>query len=222
MDHRSCTQNINLRKLNRFTNLPILLDILKRKKIFIPNYMSWEDKNDTEVLDYYLEKMKRIDGTAEVHVLCFTHDDETIHHWNYFSNGMSGCCIEFDYVQLTQSFIDVGGFDHGIVEYYKINDLEKGRTPILSQLPFAKRWPYRVEHEYRFVHKSKKKIVTLEVPINLKSINKITISQKLPDAVSDTIKQILGEKVDIVNHSTVLKNKKWLRLVKEKHNKMST
>ena len=215
MNLRSCSQEIKLQKLNRFTYLPILLDILKRKKIFIPNYMSWEDKNDTEILDYYLERMKKIDGTVELRALCFTYDDETIHHWNCFSNGMSGCCIEFNLDQLADSFMKIEGFEKGIVEYYKISDLEKGKTPVLSKLPFSKRWPYRVEHEYRFVHKSKKKMTTLEVPIDLKSINKITISQKLPDAVSETIKQILGKNVDIVNRSTILKNKKWLRLVKE-------
>jgi len=215
MTLRNCSRDIKLNKLNRFTYLPILLDILKRKKIFIPNYTSWEDKNDTEILDYYLERMKKVDGTVELRALCFTYDDETIHHWNYFSSGMSGCCIEFDLDQLTDSFKSVGGFEHGIVKYFKINDLEKGNTPKLSKLPFSKRWPYRVEHEYRFVHKSKKKMTTLEVPIDLESINKITISQKLPDAVSKTIKQILGNDVNIVNRSTILKNRKWLRLVKE-------
>lgn len=180
----------------------------------MPDYNSWEDKNDTEILDYYLNEMKKRHGVVELRALCFTHDDETIHHWNYFAKEMTGCCIEFDYKGLVESFEP---FDviHGVVKYYKINELEKGHTPPLSKLPFSKRWPYRVEHEYRIIHQSDKKLKKLEVDIDLKIIRKITISQKMPVGVAATIKEILGKDVEIVNRSTILKNKKWLRLVKD-------
>lgn len=66
-----------IRKLSRFTNLAILMDILKRLKFFMPKYNSWEDKNDTEVLDHYLHEMKQKHSVVELRALCFTHDDET-------------------------------------------------------------------------------------------------------------------------------------------------
>ena len=43
-------------KLNRFTSLPVLLDLLKRRKIVLLDPASWEDKNDTEILIEYKKR----------------------------------------------------------------------------------------------------------------------------------------------------------------------
>ena len=36
------------KKLNRFTTLPVLLDLLKRKRLVLLDPAVWEDKNDSE------------------------------------------------------------------------------------------------------------------------------------------------------------------------------
>lgn len=118
-----------MKVLNRFTTIPILLDILTRKKIFIPDYTSWEDKNDTEVLDYYLSKTRY----KQIKAICFTHDDETIHHWHYFSKGSSGCCIQFNFDKLIKHFMSHGNFIHRKVKYYKISDLRSGKKTKLRR-----------------------------------------------------------------------------------------
>lgn len=200
-----------MRFLNRFTTLPILLDILEKRKIFIPDYSTWEDKNDIEILDYYLLKTK----CQQLRVICFTHEDETIHHWNYFSKGSAGCCIQFNFDKITAHFESHGGFIHGPVSYYKISDLKNGNAPTLAKIPFSKRWPYRIENEYRFIHRSKKNTRGLEVSIDLDAIEKITFSCELPTSVCKTIKSIVSDHVEItINQSTLFKNDKWLNLIK--------
>jgi hypothetical protein len=81
-----------LKKLNRFTTLPVLLDLLKRKRLVLLNPATWEDKNDSEILKEY----KRRKNLPNLFALCFSYGDETIHHWKTFADGISGCCIEFD------------------------------------------------------------------------------------------------------------------------------
>ena len=68
-----------IQKLNRFTTLPILLDLLERKKLTLLNPILWEDKNDSEIILEY-KKRKNI---KNLFALCFSHNDETIHHWKY-------------------------------------------------------------------------------------------------------------------------------------------
>jgi len=88
-----------LKKLSRYTTLPVLLDLLKRKKIVLLDPATWEDKNDSEILKEYKKRKK----CTNLFALCFSGGDETIHHWKTFADGISGCCIEFD----AQKLIDV-------------------------------------------------------------------------------------------------------------------
>lgn len=43
-------------KLNRFTTLPVLLDLLQRQKLTLLDPKSWEDKNDSEIILEYKNK----------------------------------------------------------------------------------------------------------------------------------------------------------------------
>ena len=57
----------NVRRLNRYTSLPILLDMLKRKRLVLLNPEFWEDKNDSEIILEY-KKLKMIQN---IFALCF-------------------------------------------------------------------------------------------------------------------------------------------------------
>jgi hypothetical protein len=74
-------------KLNRFTTLPVLLDMLRRKRLVFSDPKYWEDKNDLELLAIY----KKAKGKKSLFALCFLMEDETIHHWKAFAAGSSGC-----------------------------------------------------------------------------------------------------------------------------------
>ncbi len=78
--------------LNRYTTLPILLDILHKKHIMLLSPETWEDRNDA----YYLERYRLKSKFRSVLAICFSLHRETFHHWRVFSNGSSGVCIEFD------------------------------------------------------------------------------------------------------------------------------
>ena len=79
-------------RLNRFTTLPVLLDRLTRRKLVLLDPSRWEDKNDSLVLLDYKSR-RRLSG---LFACCFCADYETVHHWKTYSNGISGCCVQFD------------------------------------------------------------------------------------------------------------------------------
>jgi len=196
-------------KLNRFTTLPVLLDLLQRKKLTLLNPETWEDKNDSEIILEY-KKRKNIKNLFAV---CFSLGDETIHQWKTYSNGSSGCCIEFDAEELFKILSKIPGLTHRKVLYKKVNEVEMNGVPI-NRIPFTKRWPYRCEEEYRIIIASDTDNEFYDIDIPLEIINKITISQQMPDQIYQTIKKYLknikGDPDSRINRSTLYSNKRWI------------
>jgi len=210
----SCTS----RFLNRFTEIQYLKKLLKQKKLTLLNpELSWKDCNDKEAMELYRENKNK----KSIYALCLTDERETIHHWNTFAGGKNGCCIEFNYDKLINAIQREGVISRS-VEYYKIKDL-RDLESIIEQLPFLKRCPFRPEKEFRIValcDEPQKK--TFDIPIPLDSIQKITITQQLPESdyknVEECIKSIYPEFKGIINHSTLLKNSKWIKTLHQKTN----
>lgn len=201
-------------RLNRFTTLPILLDLLGRRKLVFTNPENWEDKNDVEILESYKYK-KRL---KSLYLVCFTHESETIHHWKAFSSGMSGCCIEFNYSKLMDIVNQHRKIHYGIVNYLRLNEVDPNFMNI-DEIPFLKRYPYRIENEYRFLYESKYNEDEFELDIDLNVINKITFSQNIPKMVLDSIKNLINddssrEKIKI-NRSTVFQNDRWITAINQ-------
>jgi hypothetical protein len=201
-------------KLNRFTTLPILLDMLERKKLTLLNPKLWEDRNDSEIiLDY-----KKRKGIENLFALCFSHDDETIHHWKTYSNGPSGCVIEFDAKKLLTILNKIPNLRHGKVDYKKINDVSAKKKIEIDAIPFTKRWPYRCEEEYRIIYETNEKMDFFEIDIPLNIIRKVTISQQMPEQIYTTIKGYLkGASKDPdsrISRSTLYENKIWINKFK--------
>lgn len=69
---------------------------------------------------------------------------ETYHHWQVFSHGADGVCIEFDSEKLRAAFdrAGAGGVRHQIVDYQLITQVNKMSDVDVERLPFMKRWPY--------------------------------------------------------------------------------
>lgn len=206
------TKNTN--KLNRFTTLPFLIDLLRTKKLILLNPKSWEDHNDTDILLDYKEK----NSIKSLLALCFTDESETIHHWKTFSNGESGCCIEFNKTELLSLLEKDKRIDHRKVNYPLIEKADKVAT---EDIPFTKRRPYECENEYRVIMK----IDDLDVmffPINipLNCITKVTLSPRLPASAFNSIREVLltligNEKLEI-NPSTIFKNEEWINGFKKR------
>jgi len=201
-------------RLNRFTTLPVLLDLLERKKLVLLDPKSWDDKNDTEVIEAYKRKAK----IANLFALCFVDDYETIHHWKTFSNGSSGCCIQFDAEMLFEIFNKTKGLRHGKVDYKKIKELDSP-TFDLKKMPFTKRQPYECEKEYRIIWEGKTDANVFELDVPLNSINRITLSQQMPEQVFETIKKLLQttfkDPEKRISRSTIYENKRWINYFKK-------
>lgn len=199
-------------KLNRYTTLPVLLDLLKRKRLVLLDPKTWDDRNDSGVMAEY-KRRKRVN---RVLALCFSKGDETIHHWKAFSDGISGCCVEFDGIRL-QKLFNKAGLRHGPVQYRKLKDVTAASV-VVDQMPFTKRWPYRCEEEYRVIREDDESASEFELEVDLHLINKVTISQKMPRPVYETIKAYLraasSNPEKKISHSTLYENQIWLNKFK--------
>ena len=194
-------------KLNRFTTLPFLIELLKTKKLVLLNPKTWEDHNDTDILLDYKEK-ENIPGLL---ALCFTDQSETIHHWKAFSSGESGCCIEFDKTRLLDHLSKDKRIEHKKVNYPTIIN---SSTVKRHDIPFTKRLPYKCEEEYRIVMKHEKNVIFHAVDIELDFITKITLSPNLPKLTFDTIENVLKTIMNgydiTINHSSLFQNSEWI------------
>lgn len=204
----------DLQKLNRYTTLPVLLDLLKRKKLVLLDPASWEDRNDSGVLLEYKRRMK----VPRLFALCFSYGDETIHQWKAFADGISGCCIEFHAQKLIAEFEKVDGLKHGLVRYRKVHEVEDEAIEV-EKMPFTKRWPYRCEDEFRIIWEGERKDAFFEIPIDLKLIRKITINQRMPPQIYNTIRdhlrEVFADPDKRISHSTLYENARWLRKFRE-------
>lgn len=201
-------------KLNRYTTLPVLLDLLTRKRLVLLDPVSWEDKNDSQILIEYKNR-KRVD---KLFALCFSHGDETIHHWRTFADGISGCCIEFDKKLLIEKLRGISGLRFKHVAYKKLKDLKDAIIKV-NDIPFTKRWPYRCEEEYRIIWEGTTPQNSFEIDIDLQIISKITLNQKMPEIVYQTIRrhlrQAFSDPDKRINRSTLYENQVWIKKFKQ-------
>lgn len=201
----------SIKKLNRFTTLPVLLDLLERKKLTLLDPKLWDDRNDSEVILAYKQKKK----IKNLFAVCLSHGDETVHHWKTFSNGTSGCVIEFNAERLFTIIDKIPGLKHDKVSYKKLKEVEDRNARLdVDKMPFTKRWPYRCEEEYRIIVERDTDETFFEIDIPLDIIKKITISQQMPQPIYDTIKGYLkglrGDPSSRINRSTLYENKRWI------------
>jgi len=203
-----------MNRLSRYTTLPVLLDMLKRKKLVLLDPATWEDKNDSEILLCYKERK----GFQNLFALCFSYGDETIHHWKTFANGISGCCIEFDADKLIEVLKTHPGVRYGAVKYKKIKEL-RDATIDIDAIPFTKRWPYRCEEEFRIIWEGNSSEFCYEIPFDLKIIVKVTINQQMPEQIYETIRESLRDAFSHpekrINRSTLYHNQVWINKFKK-------
>jgi len=200
--------------LCRYTTLPVLLDMIERQSITLLLPDSWGDRNDREVMREYKGRC----NLSCLLAICFSTGDETIHHWSAFAPGSAGCRVDFHLPIIIAAIANQNGFRHGKVDYRKINKL---RDCDLSdkKRPFIKRWPYRIEKEYRIIFESSNPgdsiLKEMNVPIPKDSIRSITFSQDMPESVFESTKKQLGPKLKIrISQSTLFENKIWINKFK--------
>jgi len=206
---------MNPKRITRYTTLPVLLDLLKQKHLVMLDPRTWEDKNDSRIIEEY----KRRKGLSKLFALCFSRGDETIHHWKTYAEGIGGCLIEFDGHQLVESIKEIEGVRFDSVRYKFLREVEKKKIKV-DDIPFTKRWQYRCEEEWRMIWEGNSEAAFYKVPIDLRIINKITISQKMPRPVYATIKALLRSSFSDpdkkIHSSTLFENERWISQFKNK------
>lgn len=200
-------------KLNRYTTLPIALDVLYRRQITLLTPEAWEDRNDAYFLERYREEMR----FRSVLAICFSMRAETFHQWRVFSNGSEGVCIEFDRARLLASIQDQEGFRIGEVSYPLIRELREKR-PELEKWPFLKRRPFKDEAEFRIVFESKTEhLRSRSVDIDLRAVRRVTLSPWLPEPVATSVTAIIrgiqGCAKLPVNRSSLVDNAGWKSVI---------
>ena len=195
--------------LNRFTTIPFLIDLIVRRRLTLLNPESWEDYNDRVTMELYKTKK----GSKSIYALCMTTKRETIHHWNAFANGTSGCCVEFNFGEFISIVSKNKELSHGKTNYIKIGNLSS-LTEDIENLPYLKRQPFEPEQEYRIVIiNNETQKISLDIPIELSCIKRITFNNKLPESVFQSIKEILikiePSLKNKISHSTLYNNATW-------------
>ena len=198
--------------LRRYTDIPALIYLLREQKITLLSPSTWDDGNDREFMTLY-QGRKRLKSLL---ALCFSQSDETYHHWRVFAPGAGGVCVAFDRNELVKTFKTRRGVRMGAVEYLKIGEL-RGKRIAVSKLPFLKRYAYAHESEFRLLYESTSvEAKTLDVPIPLSCIRRITLSPWIPGSlfsrVKDTLKSIPGCEGAKIYRSTLIGNEEWKKL----------
>ena len=196
----------------RYTNLASTLHILQNRCLSLLSPDTWDDRNDT----YFMSEYKRLKSVKTILAICIADREETYHHWQVFSRGSDGVCIEFDRDKLLAAF-DAAGVTHRYVSYELITNVNTMRDVNLEILPFTKRWPYGDEREYRAVYVSAvEELPVFPVSIALAAIRRITLSPWLAPALVDPVKKTLKSLPGCSNlriyRSTLIDNKQWQKL----------
>ncbi len=198
--------------LRRYTDLPALINLLKECKITLLDPQSWDDSNDSYYLKLYREKK----GLRSVLALCFTQANETYHHWRIFAGGPSGVCISFRRRDLLDAVKGVPGLKARPVKYLKLDEIREKELAV-RDLPFLKRYAFGNENEFRLIYESKSEEVPgLDVPVPLESIDRVTLSPWMPEALSSTVKDLLRSITGCCDirfaRSTLISNEEWKEL----------
>jgi hypothetical protein len=207
-------KNKDSNKLNRFTSLPVLFDLLSNKRIVLRDSSTWEDKNDVELILEY----KRRKQVSKIFAICFANGPETIHLWKAYADGIYGCCIEFDKEKLLKSFPDEDKDERIQKKKVVYRPIDDNCPYKCDDIPFFKRLPYWIEEEYRIIWAGETEEETKEFEIDLTSITKITLSPRMPACLYYSTKNKLKNfyKLDCeINHSTILKNDDWITKFKQ-------
>jgi hypothetical protein len=198
--------------LRRYTNLPALIYLLREQKITLLDPETWDDKNDS----YYLSLYRENKSLKTVLALCFTETPETYHHWRVFADGSSGACVRFDRTAFMKAVKKMPGITAKSVQYLTLQGI-RGKKLKNSDLPFLKRAAYEDEREFRLIYESTNtKRSTLDIPIPLGCIDRVTLSPWVHSTLSkhlkETIREIPGcSKLELVR-STLISNERWKNL----------
>jgi hypothetical protein len=200
-------------QLDRYTNLPFLIDILVRKQLTLMNPSFWEDKNDS----FYIEQFKVKSKYKTVLALCFAAQTQKFHHWKVFTKGSNGVCIRFNKDKLISELKNnEKNLLAQTVNYRTVAELKKD-PPTLSRLPFLKRKAFSDEREFRVIYFDDTNTFDYkQINFSVKCIDAIILNPSLPNPVETSITETLRRIKDCkdlkIVKSDLFDNDSWKKL----------
>ncbi len=200
--------------LRRYTHLPAALHMLRNRTLTLLDPSTWDDSNDS----FYVSEYKRRKKLKTALAVCLSGSDETYHHWKVFAGHASGVCIRLRQGMLLKTINNISGITVGTMDYCTVTEARHRVLP-LEEYPFIKRAAFIDEKEFRvFYESATKSLSSLEVPIPLGCISRVTLSPWLPKNLIPATKELIHS-IDGCSHievvrSTIISSEEWKNFVR--------
>lgn len=200
--------------LRRYTHLPAALHMLRNRSLTLLDPSTWDDSNDS----FYISEYKRRKALNTTLAVCLSGADETYHHWKVFAGHASGVCIRLRQGRLLKALKGVPGIIVGMMDYRKVKGARSIALP-LEEYPFVKRSAFIDEKEVRILYESSTEFNTsLDVPIPLECIGRITLSPWLPKGLIGATKELI-QSIEGCSHlevvrSTIINSEEWKNIAR--------
>jgi hypothetical protein len=176
--------------VRRYTSVPAVIDILRRKELPLLDPQSWDDRNDR----YFMSLYKDGGSINGLYGLCAATCSETYHHWRVFTNAAEGACIEIKRTALEHQLKQIEGVRYGEIDYLKLEEVEKLWSNDRARLPFIKRIGFSPEDEYRIIAEtSEAQATSISIDFPTRLINRICLNPWMPKSIAESIVQSLRE-----------------------------
>ena len=201
--------------LRRYTNLPVLIDVLTRRRLTLISYTHWIDVNDRRALQLYQQVLKY----GFVGAMCLTEAPETFHHWQIFAGGPAGVSIIFHRDAFENLFRDRPHFIAKSVEYVRLASIRSVEASDIHRLPFLKRSGFADEREFRLIGYAVEALTELNIEIASNLIQRVVISPfahpNLIESIRTTLRSIPGWSRLQIDHSSLINNESWQEALQE-------
>ena len=206
--------NKNRRWLKKYTKLKYLEDILCREALHLGDPSCWPDKNDRELIQFYLSKT----DTKAIRSTCLTSAPDRYHFWAIFGEEALGVCLWFCSEELQKDIDGDKTLQQGKVIYKHQDSMGKITT---EEIPFLKRKQYGDEQEFRVLRKfrdnSPQDTWFKFSPCSLKKIylNSWLTGDSFQKEKSRVNELLVGRYAHVkLNQNRVLNHKPWIDAVK--------
>lgn len=182
-------------EIRRYTTLSSAMDILKHNRLTLLDPTTWDDKNDSYMVELYRQHV----GAGAVTALCCSAAaSETYHHWRIFTQGAEGVCVIFDRAKLEAALTAAGDLRFGAVEYKWIYELKQSDPAKLKDFAFIKRRGFKAEAEWRVIHNWRAAAgeaapTTHTVSIPADCVVRIVINPWMPKPLFESVRSVLKQ-----------------------------
>jgi hypothetical protein len=203
--------------LRRYTHLPAALHMLRHRTLTLLDPSTWDDSNDS----FYVSEYKRRKALKTTLAICLSGAHESYHYWKVFAGHASGVCIRLRQGMLLKALKGVPGITVGRMDYRK-RTAARRRALSLEEFPFVKRAAFSDEKEVRVLYESATESrSSLDVPIPLKCIGRVTLSPWLPKGLVAATKELIHS-IDGCSHvevvrSTIINSEEWKNIARNAH-----